>query len=154
LPPAAGADVRLGTTAFHVIEKEATMKTLNTLAIAAMLGLGLAGSAHAQSMKDHGSMSDKEMGSMKHDPKDNASTKEFKAADMAMMKDMDVPYTGDPDVDFRTHMIPHHKGAVAMAKVALRHAKDPATKAMAQKVVDDQEKEVGEMEAWLKKNAK
>lgn len=41
-----------------------------------------------------------------------------------------------------------------MAKVALKHAKDPATKAMAQKVVDDQEKEVGEMEAWLKKNAK
>ena len=122
--------------------------------LAALLSLGLAGGTLAQGTHDHGSMSDKEMGSMKHDPKDNASTKEFKAADMAMMKDMDVPYTGDPDVDFRTHMIPHHKGAVAMAKVALRHAKDPATKAMAQKVVDDQEKEVGEMEAWLKKNAK
>lgn len=125
------------------------MKTLNALAIAATLGLGLVGSAHAQGMKDHGSMS-----SMKPDPKDDASTKDFKAADMAMMKDMDVAYTGNPDVDFRTHMIPHHKGAVAMAKVALMHAKDPETKAMAQKIIDDQEKEVGEMEAWLKKNAK
>ena len=53
---------------------------------------------------------------MKPDLKDDASTRAFKAADTAMMKDMDVPYTGDPDVDFRTHMIPHHKGAVAMAK--------------------------------------
>jgi uncharacterized protein (DUF305 family) len=67
---------------------------------------------------------------------------------------MDVAYTGNPDIDFWTHMIPQHKGAVAMAKVALRHAKDPATKAMAQKIVDDQEKEIGEMEAWLKKNAR
>ena len=131
--------------------------TKSTTVLAAFLSLCLAGAAHAQAMKDHGSMPDKEMGSMssmKPDPKDNASTKEFKAADMAMMKDMDVAYTGNPDVDFRTHMIPHHKGAVAMAKVALKHAKDPATKAMAQKIIDDQEREVGEMEAWLKKNAK
>jgi uncharacterized protein (DUF305 family) len=67
---------------------------------------------------------------------------------------MAVAYTGNPDVDFRTHMIPHHKGAVAMARVALKHAKDPSTKAMAQKIIDDQEKEIGEMEAWLKQHAK
>jgi uncharacterized protein (DUF305 family) len=128
--------------------------TYSKIVLAALLSLGLAGPALAQGTHDHGSMSDKEMGAMKHDAKDDASTKAFKAADMAMMKDMDVAYTGNPDVDFRTHMIPHHKGAVAMAKVALMHAKDPATKAMAQKIIDDQEKEVGEMEAWLKKNAK
>lgn len=130
------------------------MTHLRTLLAAALLSTGLAGAALAQGMHDHGSMSGKDMGSMTPDPKDNASTKEFKAADMAMMKDMDVPYTGNADVDFRTHMIPHHKGAVAMAKIALRHAKDPATKAMAQKIIDDQEKEISEMEAWLKKNAK
>ncbi|WP_311274630.1 DUF305 domain-containing protein [Methylobacterium sp. WCS2018Hpa-22] len=133
------------------------MKNVSKIALAAALGLGLAGPALAQATHDHGAMPGKDMGSMesmKPDPKDNASTKDFKAADMAMMKDMDVAYTGNPDVDFRTHMIPHHKGAVAMAKVALKHAKDPATKEMAQKIIDDQEKEVGEMEAWLKKNAK
>jgi uncharacterized protein (DUF305 family) len=49
-------------------------------------------------------------------------------------------------------MIPHHQGAVEMAKVALKHAKDPATKKMAQAIVKAQEKEVGEMQAWLKKH--
>ncbi|MFG5119581.1 DUF305 domain-containing protein [Methylorubrum sp. SB2] len=133
------------------------MTHLRTLAVLALLSAGLAGPAAAQGTHDHSSMSGKDMGSMssmKPDPKDNASTKEFKAADMAMMKDMDVPYTGDPDIDFRTHMIPHHKGAVAMAHIALKHAKDPATKAMAQKIIDDQEKEISDMEAWLKRHGK
>ena len=87
-------------------------------------------------------------------PSDPASTKDFKAADMQMMRNMHVPYTGNPDVDFRTHMIPHHQDAVEMAKVALKHAKDPETKKMAQKIVDDQEKEISEMEAWLKRHGK
>jgi len=133
------------------------MTRIKTLLAAALLSIALAGAALAQGMHDHGSVSGKDMGSMgsmKPDPKDDVSTKEFKAADMAMMKDMDVPYTGDPDVDFRTHMIPHHKSAVAMAKVALKHAKDPATKAMAQRIVEDQGKEISEMRTWLKQHGK
>ncbi|MGU3419726.1 CopM family metallochaperone [Methylobacterium sp. D54C] len=128
------------------------MTHLRTLLAAALLSTGLAGAALAQGMHDHGSMSGKDMGSMTPNPKDDAATEAFKAADTAMMKDMDVPYTGDADVDFRRHMIPHHRGAVAMAKVALKHAKDPATKAMAQKIIDDQEKEISDMEAWLKRH--
>jgi uncharacterized protein (DUF305 family) len=96
----------------------------------------------------------KMMQDMMPSPNDAASTKDFKAADMQMMHNMHVPYTGNPDVDFRTHMIPHHQGAVEMAKVALKHAKDPETKRMAQKIIDDQEKEIAEMQDWLKKHGK
>ncbi len=129
---------------------------------------GVAGVAYAQtSHQGHGSMPmsgsmpmghmdpaamQKMMQDMMPAPNDPASTKDFKAVDMQMMKNMHVPYTGNPDVDFRTHMIPHHQGAVEMAKVALKHAKDPETKKMAQKIIDDQEKEIAEMQAWLKKN--
>jgi uncharacterized protein (DUF305 family) len=67
---------------------------------------------------------------------------------------MHVPFTGDADVDFRTHMIPHHQGAIEMAKAALDHVKDPETKKMAQKIIDDQEKEITEMRDWLKKHGK
>ncbi|WP_419512419.1 DUF305 domain-containing protein [Methylobacterium fujisawaense] len=91
---------------------------------------------------------------MKPAPRDGAATRDFKAADVAMMKDMDFPYSGNPDVDFHTHMIPHHKGAVAMARVALKHVKAPATKAMVRKIIDDQTTEIFDMEAWLKRHGK
>ena len=81
---------------------------------------------------------------------DPPSTKAFKEADIRMMTDMNAPYTGDPDVDFRLKMIPHHQGAIDMAKVALEYARDPATRTMARDIVAAQEREIGEMKAWLK----
>ena len=143
------------------------MTDLRTLASVALLSAGLAGPAMAQGTHSHGghempgnpsATHDDDMmkmiQAMKPDPKDPASTKDFKAADMTMMHDMHVPYSGNADIDFRTHMIPHHRGAVAMAKVALKHARDPATKQMAQKIIDDQDREISEMEAWLKQHGK
>ncbi len=58
------------------------------------------------------------------------------------------------DQQFIDMMVPHHEGAVEMAKVALKHARDPETKRMAQKIIDDQEKEIAEMRDWLKKYGK
>ena len=130
------------------------MTSPRTFAAIVLLSAGLAGPALAQASHDHRSMPGHGMGKTKPDPKDTVSTVAFKAADAAMMKEMDVAYTGDPDVDFRTHMIPHHRGAVAMAKVALTHAKDPETRAMAQTIIDDQEKEIADMEAWLKRHGR
>nr|WP_238242522.1 DUF305 domain-containing protein [Methylobacterium iners] len=134
---------------------------------ASLLAMTFAGPALSQGTHSHGdhkmpadkgATHDADMmkmiNEMKPAPGDAVSTKAFKEADMKMMHDMHVPYTGNADVDFRTHMIPHHKGAVEMSKVALKHAKDPATKAMAEKIIADQEKEIAEMEAWLKKNRK
>lgn len=85
-------------------------------------------------------------------PGDAASTKDFKSADMKMMHDMAVPYTGNADIDFRAKMIPHHQGAIDMAKVALAHAKDETTKALAAQIIKDQEREIAEMREWLSKN--
>jgi uncharacterized protein (DUF305 family) len=65
---------------------------------------------------------------------------------------MAVPYTGNADIDFRAKMIPHHRGAIDMAKVALEYATDPATKALAEGIIAAQEKEIAEMQAWLAAN--
>lgn len=79
----------------------------------------------------------------------NAATREFHAAHARMMRNMNLPYTGDADVDFRVQMIPHHQGAIDMARVALRHSKDPFTRQLAETVIIEQQREIAEMQAWL-----
>jgi uncharacterized protein (DUF305 family) len=83
-----------------------------------------------------------------------ASTKAYEAAMASMMKNMAQPYTGNADVDFMKSMIPHHQGAIDMAKVALQFAKDPEVLKLAQGVVTAQEAEIAFMKDWLAKNAK
>lgn len=56
------------------------------------------------------------------------------------------------DVGFAKGMIPHHEGAVAMAKVELQYGKDAEMKALAQKIIDAQQGEISYMQDWLAKN--
>ena len=62
---------------------------------------------------------------------------------------MGAPMSGEPDRDFVTMMIPHHQGAIDMAKAILQNGKDRQIRAMAQKVITDQEREIKEMQTWL-----
>lgn len=85
---------------------------------------------------------------------DTPSTKEFKDAHMKMMRDMDIAYTGDADVDFVRGMIPHHQAAIDAAKIVLKHGKNPENQKLAKAIIEAQEREIAEMQAWLKKYAK
>jgi len=73
----------------------------------------------------------------------------MKSVNTKMMTAMKgAPMTGDPDKDFVAMMLPHHQGAVDMAKIELQYGKDEKLRAMAQKIVDSQEKEIAEMRTW------
>ena len=77
-------------------------------------------------------------------------------ADQAMMDGMSrmnrdmssAPMTGDPDGDFVAMMMPHHQGAIEMAKIELQYGKDPGLRKMARDIVAAQEREIVEMKAW------
>jgi uncharacterized protein (DUF305 family) len=135
------------------------MKTIKHIiaATSVIVVLGVAALAQ-QPMTGHMMMTAAEMQKMMEDmmpkPSDTPSTKAFKEAHMSMMMGMHITFTGNPDVDFVKNMIPHHQGAIDMAKVELAHGKDPELRKMAEKIIADQEKEIAEMQAWLKKNAK
>jgi uncharacterized protein (DUF305 family) len=85
---------------------------------------------------------------------DTASTKAFKAANDKMHAGMNIPFSGNADVDFVKGMLPHHQGAVDMAKIVLQHGKDPALKKLARDIIKAQDKEIAFMNRWLAKNAK
>ncbi|CAN7666470.1 DUF305 domain-containing protein [Bosea sp. LjRoot90] len=119
----------------------------NILAGAALLGaLALGGFALAQSHQGHGAAAPATA--------DTAATQAYKAANDKMHKEMGVAFTGDPDVDFVRGMIPHHQGAVDMAKVVLAHGKDAELRKLAEGVITEQEKEIAFMREWLKKRGK
>ncbi len=80
--------------------------------------------------------------------------KAFNESMQRMMKDMDVKPTGNTDKDFVMMMMPHHQGAIDMAKVELQYGKDPMLRKMAGEIVKAQETEIGQMKSWLAKNGK
>lgn len=65
-----------------------------------------------------------------------------------------VPMTGDPDIDFAAMMIPHHQGAIDMARAELAHGKDPELRKLAEEIIAAQEREIAFLERWLQKNGK
>lgn len=68
----------------------------------------------------------------------------------AMNRDMMAGGTAkDIDVAFVCSMIPHHRGAIDMAKAEIAHGDDPWAKKLAEGIVAAQEKEIADMLKWL-----
>jgi uncharacterized protein (DUF305 family) len=76
----------------------------------------------------------------------------LKQAGEQMHHNMHIPYTNDTDLDFARGMIPHHAGAVEMARVEIAHGQDPELRQIAWGIIRSQQQEIGYMERWLGKH--
>ena len=64
--------------------------------------------------------------------------------DMARAMDQ-APMVGDADRDFLAMMIPHHQGAVEMARLELIHGTDPLVRRLAEEIIASQQIEIEAM---------
>lgn len=65
-----------------------------------------------------------------------------------------APMNGVSEHDFVTMMMPHHQGAVDMAKAMLLYTKDPEIRNLALGIIAEQQNEIKVMQAWLAQHAK
>lgn len=144
------------------------MKNITLAGLAAVAALTLGGAAVAQgaAQHQHGQHAQGQMkqgqghGQMKHGehgpmmkgdmsmhggPAGHDNMMAMHNMHQAMMKATDR----DPDRAFAKMMIEHHRGAIAMAEVLVKHGDDAELKRMAQKSMEMQRKEIGELQGWL-----
>src|SRR5580765_4344338 len=85
---------------------------------------------------------------LSHEPiTPTASSPSFEQQMAETMRKMDqdmvaAPMSGDPNHDFSAMMIPHHQGAIDMAKTYLLHGQDSALRRLAQEIIVTQQQEI------------
>ena len=79
-----------------------------------------------------------------------------------MQKSMETMHQGmeeglkaqDPDLAFAKGMLAHHEGAVDMARYQLQHGKDPEMRKLAEDIIQAQQKEIDQLNRWIKAHGK
>ena len=85
-----------------------------------------------------------------HDTTSQTASQQLGDAMNRMMEEMKtMQLTGDPDNDFAMMMKRHHIAAIEMANTEIASGKDSELKAMAQKMIDAQQKEINEFNNLL-----
>lgn len=100
-----------------------------------------------------GQVSGPDHGSAGHASVGTTGDSAFAASEAEMHQRMMTASGETIDEAYIAKMIEHHRGAVAMAEVALKESRDPEIRRMAQLVIDAQTREIAEMRAWRPANA-
>jgi uncharacterized protein (DUF305 family) len=127
------------------------MKHRLLAAFLAGMALGGAGFATIVALaQDHGQHSPHAHGTSDASSAAHPFIRDMERDMVKMMNDMHSPgYTGNWDIDFMAMMIPHHQGAIDMAKLVLVHGKDSLTRMLAEEIIASQQVEIDAMKARL-----
>jgi uncharacterized protein (DUF305 family) len=134
------------------------MKTITTIGmLAAALAASPLAAQSSMTGMDHSQMQGMDhskMQGMDHSKMMNDPSNPYAASEMDMHQKMMAAKQGDASEMWTRKMIEHHRGAVTMSRVALRDAKDADTKRMAQMTITKQEKDIAELQGWIKSHGK
>ncbi len=83
----------------------------------------------------------------------SSANQAYEQAMAKMHAAMTIAPTGDADVDFVRGMIPHHQGAIDMARIQLEFGQNPELHAMSEQIIAAQEDEIARMQQWLEAHA-
>jgi Cu/Ag efflux protein CusF len=64
----------------------------------------------------------------------------------------DMKLAGDPDKDFAALLIAHHEDLIFLARTQLEHGADEQLRRVAQKIIDEQQKQIAELKEWQVRN--
>jgi uncharacterized protein (DUF305 family) len=112
--------------------------------LAGLAFVALIASAQPMMQHDHGDFAAPSV-----DAPDPAFQREMMAAMRKMDQDMNVRHSGNADRDFAAMMIPHHQGAIDMAKAELQYGHDPVLRRLAQGIIVEQQQEIELMRRQL-----
>lgn len=124
--------------------------TLAATALIAMPALAQQSGMQGMQSMDHGQMA----GMSQDDMAKMMAGNPYAQAEMDMHVKTMAAKQGDASEMWTRKMIEHHRGAVAMSRVALRIANDGETKRMAEMNITEQEKSIVELQGWLRKHGK
>jgi uncharacterized protein (DUF305 family) len=124
-----------------------TLLILSAVTLAATPALAQQGGMQGMDHSQMGGMNHADMGKM-------MAGNPYAQSEMDMHQKMMAAKEGDAAEMWTRKMIEHHRGAIAMSRVAVRDAKDAQTREMAQMTITKQEKDIAELQAWLRKHGK
>ena len=91
---------------------------------------------------------------MDHSKMMNDPGNPYASAEMDMHRKMMAAKMGDAAEIWTRKMIEHHRGAIAMSQIAQRETKDAEARKMAAMTITEQEKNIAELQDWLKRHGK
>ncbi len=117
------------------------------LTVTFIAALALASCATNDSANTHSAMNHNGMNhnAMNHNMTDHNSM------DHSAMKSSPDAANAPYDLQFIDTMTHHHEGAVQMAEMVLKKSQNEELKQFAQKIIDDQQKEIAQMKNWREK---